>query len=99
MSERNAEIERLMDRVNDLRAIEIELRAEVVNCHSLASAVIERLTTDRDELLATVERVRALADEWTRDYETRAMTHDDRDDRADARDAVASDVREALRKP
>lgn len=40
------------------------LTTEVADCKSLASAVIERLTKDRDDALATLSRVRLLALEW-----------------------------------
>jgi len=35
-------------------------RQSLADCTSLASAVIERLTTERDGLLATIERVQAV---------------------------------------
>ena len=49
-----------------------------------------------DEALATIKRVKALAQKWTDDFMNRHTTHDDRDDRADARDDCAMDIRAAL---
>ena len=45
---------------------------------------------------ATIQRVKALSDKWTNDFMMRDTTHDDRDDRADARDDCAMDIRAAL---
>ena len=68
-----------------------------------AEATIERLAGELAEHVhgladaeAMIERVKALAQKWTDDFMTRAQTHDDRDDRADARDDCAMDIRAAL---
>ena len=49
-----------------------------------------------EQLSATIELVKALAQGWTDDFMTRVHTYDDRDDRADARDDCAMDIRAAL---
>lgn len=56
-------------------------------------AIVER---QRTEALAAIERVKALAQKWTDDFMMRDVTYDDRDDRADAKDDCAMDIRAAL---
>ena len=38
-------------------------RVELTDCKTLASAVIEQVTTERDEMLAAVQRIRAIVDD------------------------------------
>jgi hypothetical protein len=53
----------------------------------------------RARALAAIARVEALAGAWSDDFERRDHTYDDRDDRADARDDCAIDIRAALEEP
>ena len=91
------EIERLMIRNAVVKldekdeAIQVALRNLIANDAALKQAA--KQIAERD---ATIERVRALATAWTDDFMTRDVTHDDRDDRADARDDCAMDIRAAL---
>lgn len=57
---------------------------------------IMAMSENNAALTATIERVKALAQRWTDDFMTRDTTHDDRDDRADARNDCAMDIRAAL---
>ena len=94
------EIERLMIRNAVVKldekdeAIQVALRNLIANDAALKQAA--KQIAERD---ATIERVRALATAWTDDFMTRDVTHDDRDDRADARDDCAMDIRAALDQP
>ena len=59
-------------------------------------AAMKSATKQIAERDATIERIKALADKWTNDFMMRDTTHDDRDDRADARDDCAIDIRATL---
>ena len=65
-------------------------------CERCSALDEDALFAKVERLSATLERVKALADKWTDDFMTRDTTHDDRDDRADARDDCAMDIRAAL---
>lgn len=68
---------------------------------SFVSAIqsLVRVEAERDAALARIVRVQALVNKWSDDYVQRIQTHDDRDDRADARDDCATEIEATLADP